>query len=163
MNVLERFNPREQKIIQIAILLLLLVVLYFALIRPFHKRLQNERHNYQLQRALLSDIKRNAPKITALKQWLGHYEPVTHTDLLAIVANSLKKSQLNTFEHHIAQSAPHSVDLTFTQVPFDNLLHWSNQLWQQHLIGLTQITAWPTPITGIVKVKLRLELARPQN
>lgn len=147
---------REQLYLVIGSIIAVFLIVYFVLIAPINSAVTNLQTTLQRQQTLAQWLTPRVPVLQRLTGSSNVAQPVTAANLLATVDTRLKQSQFARSVTDISQSDASSVRVTLNTVPFDDLLQWLGQQWQQSRIGVIQIDVQKTGDAGLAKVVVTL-------
>jgi len=149
---------REQLYLVVGGVIALFLIIYLGIISPINSTVANLQTTVQQQQSLAQWL---TPRVPVLQRLIGSSsvaQPVTATNLLATVDTRLKQTQFARSVTEISQSDASSVRITFNAVPFDDLLQWLAQQWQQSRIAVTQIDVQKSGDAGLAKVVVTLSI-----
>jgi general secretion pathway protein M len=148
-------GARDQKILSVAIPLVVLLLLYALVIDPwlsYHQHLIKRKEN---QESIVKWLNNAAIEINALRQ--QQKIPQRQTSLLSTVDNSARRAGLHDKILRIEPAGDNGVRLTLADLPFDDLVRWLVQLQQESLIVVSTISVLAKETPGLVQVRLELE------
>lgn len=151
-------STREQLYLVIGGIVALFLILYLGLIAPINSAVVYLQTTVQRQQALVQWLMPRVPVLQRLTSSSSVAQPVTATNLLATVDTRLKQTQFARSVTEISQSDASSVRVTLNAVPFDDLLQWLAQQWQQSRIAVSQIDVQKTGDAGLAKVVVTLSI-----
>lgn len=147
---------REKWILGSGLVLIGFYILVFLIWQPLN-------HAVQQQRQL---IQRNVN----LTHWLGEQKTIidrykaagfvphntASTALLATVEQSLASTKVAQYVSNTQSDGDKQITLTFTGVPFDQLMEWVETAWKQDNVIVIQSEIQPTAISGAVNARMTL-------
>jgi type II secretory pathway component PulM len=149
-------SVREQLYLAVGTVIAVFLIIYLALIAPINSAVSNLQIQVQQQQALAQWLTPRVPVLQRLSAKSVTAQPVTAANLLATVDTRLKQSQFAKSVAEISQSDASSVRITLNAVPFDDLLLWLAQQWQQSRIAVQQIDVQRSGDAGLAKVTVLL-------
>lgn len=150
--------PREQGYLFMGGVVVGLLLLYFILLAPLNLTVNNLQNQVLQQQTLVQWL---TPRIPVLQRWLQKdsvAQPVTVNNLLATIDTRLKQSELVSSGAEISQVDGNTVRISFKHVPFDALMNWLAQQWQQSRIAVVQIDVQKSDDVGMAQVTVTLGL-----
>ena len=149
-------SVREQLYVALGAVIAVFLIIYLAVISPINSAVADLQIQVQQQQALAQWLAPRVPVLQRLAGKSGTVQPITATNLLATVDTRLKQSQFAKSVTEISQSDASSVRVSFNAVPFDDLMLWLAQQWQQSRIAVQQIDVQKTGDAGLAKVIVTL-------
>lgn len=147
-------TDREQRILMIGGIVLIAVIIYYFAWTPLSARVSKNRETIKQHVALLSWTQAQQETINRYRKagFVPHStQPIV---LLSVIEQSLTESKLSRYITNTQSNGEKSVTLIFTGVPFDKLMAWTEQSWQQQNITISNLQVKPTQATGAVNAKL---------
>ena len=153
----QSLEVKEQKMIQVASIAIILFIIYQFIFMPFSTSLDKMDKQLQYQ--------------TELNQWLKKVIPdrattqnkkkitLTNSELLSNTDNSIKQSALSTFQYELSQSDANSVQLTFKNVPYVDYINWLEKIFKQRSLTVKEININQLNETGMIKSTLHFGLS----
>ncbi|WP_077663208.1 MULTISPECIES: type II secretion system protein M [Salinivibrio] len=155
----QSLSEREQRLLMVAALVMLLSVLYWGIIAPIQAEANNARAALTSERRLLSDVQQKHQQIVQLRAQSGASSraPTSSNQPL----NQVVAASAGEFSVTITRLQPGeaSVQLGVEPLPFNQLLRWLDQLARLHGIQVVRLDTEMTDNAGVVKVN-RLQLER---
>lgn len=148
-------TPRERQILMIGGALLAVLILYGAVLRPFHNRLATLHRTVDEQRALLHWMHGAAGQIHALRGSGGPRD--TGQPILSLVDQTARQEQLGSAVKRLEPDSSGGVRVWLEQAPFDQVIEWLGKLEREHGLRLESITVESTGVPGQVSGRAVLQ------
>lgn len=150
-----QLQERDQRIVTIGAVLVVLLLgfvwVWMPIATGFSTAVSTLENNIQV----LRQVSRDAVGIQAIKAQGYHYVPENQKPVLAQVQTELKSSGLSRFVLSVTQTNKQAAVVSFTKVPFDELLLWLNTVAKQKGLFVTGATINVTPVSGLVNATLQ--------
>jgi len=148
-------SQREQTLVSIGTVALIVFVFYFFLWAPLSQRVTNLRTQVRSQIALAQWMRYSLTQINKVASDSNiTTQPVSAADLLSTTDSSLKTNALKQYVVNFSQTEPGKITIEFNAVPFDALSQWLTLLWQKYQIKTLQFNIAPTPTRGVVTANM---------
>jgi type II secretory pathway component PulM len=142
---------REKQILSLGGILVLLFLIYEILLAPI------DHHNATLRDEITHDIKllswmQEADKHIQSTEKLLHKNSNTKNSaaLLSTLQKDITQSPFASNLSQLSQAENNSVQITLQKVNFDALVTWLIDLWKKQGLTVTQLTATPNGLPGVV-------------
>ncbi len=154
----QNLTQREQSIVAGGAILMILTLFYLFIWSPLNSNIKIQKTYLTYQQSLYRWMQQANVKLQKFKASGNKVVKIAPQAMLSTVDQSLKKHQLNLFAKTLEQSADNSVLIKFNQVPFDAMLKWLDDLWQQHAIKVSEINIKPNQNkNGLVEAQVLLK------
>ena len=149
-NYLAQLNTREQRLVIITSILVVLSVLYFMIYEPLTTA-QSEATKQLIEKketlAWMTQVKHQAGKSS--QQSIGDT-----SQLLSILTKQLSDSNLKHFPYQLQQSSGGQVELSYEKVPFNLFIEWLLTFQSQYAIHIDRLSAAKGEQEGLVKLTI---------
>ena len=157
----ERWNNltlREKQTVVLGALVVGILIIYLALLSPLNNKVNNMREQIRHDQELLGWMQQTDKQIQALAK-TSQPAPTAHAtgSLLSIVQKQINRTPLVSSLKQLHQGENDSVQMSFQQVDFDQLMAWLIQLSQQQGLIVSQMSVTPSTSPGIVATDLVLK------
>lgn len=150
--------PREQMVLLMGAVALLLFLLYLMAWQPFSQALVQQRVKVKSQQITLRWMEEKLPEIQQLRGIQRNSgKPVSTEALLTLVDRTAKQSQLRQQIQRIKPQGDKSVQLWVEQAAFDTLLKWLGDLTEQHGIEIDSLNIDRQELPGLINARLVLQ------
>lgn len=154
----EQLSQREQRLLSVGALLLLLIVAYLFLYQPLTQYTDKTRTQAQQQQALLQWMQQAEQALNTLQTQSSQIKTITDATLLTTLSTLLATPPLNTSESTLAQTDNQQARIQFKQVPFDNLIQFLTLSWRQYRITTVSLETTPLNTPGLVQATIVLKI-----
>jgi general secretion pathway protein M len=146
-KIWQNLNERERWMAIAAALALSLYLFYAVLYSPISEN-------------LTINSEQLLEKVTTL-QWMKTVKPnlagkskktITNSQLLTLLAMELKTTNTLKYPYQLQQTGSGEIQLSFEQVPFQNVIIWLAKLKEDYAITIKQFNAERTPTSGLTKL-----------
>lgn len=128
--------PREQWVIGIGLVFLLLTILYSWIYSPLVDTAYQRKTLYLQQKALNAWMEHAEATLQDLQTAMPNpIVPSTVSTLADDLQNSLEAQHLDTYQHQL-QNQGATVQIHFIGVPFDGVARWLELLWKQYHVDV---------------------------
>lgn len=150
-------NPREQKIVLAAGLIILLFLPYQFIYVPFQNSLKNmeTKTNNALQN--INWMKNKSIEVRKLKK-SGNSGRQSKQSLLSLVETTTKQNKLNKNLRKVQPAGSSNVKIWLDAVSFDNLMQWLDNLVVTHGLSIQDITVEKQAENGIVNARINMSI-----
>lgn len=151
----QNLSDRERLSVSVVGILLAIMVVYYGIINPLASAVDSVKQQVNVQQTLAAWM---APRVAALTQLKisAPTQVILPANLLATVDTQLKQSAMAGAVTQISQTNVNQVQVTLKEVPFDELMTWLVQQWQQSQIQVSDFSAEKTDKPGMVTVTMIL-------
>ncbi|MCX7120183.1 MAG: type II secretion system protein M [Gammaproteobacteria bacterium] len=146
---------REQKIVLTGGIIFFILFFYMALWNPLSTAVSNYKIKVRSEEQLLCYMQKALVRIQTLKA-SGAQIGTEQGDLLTVAEQTLTAKNLSSFLKQVQQPQHNQIDLTFENVPFDQLMLWLQALSAQYGVRVVQLSAARLPIVGAANVTMLL-------
>lgn len=153
----ESLAKREQQIILLGGLIVIVFIIYQFIIMPIHNGLNNMRATVQQDQQLLQWMHTTSQKITALQGGSVSGKQVGSETILTTIAQSVHSSPIASNLTSIQQNANNTVDVKFSSVSFDALTQWLADIRQHYGIQAKQVLITRINDHGMVQASITLQ------
>lgn len=151
-----RLQRREQWILLLGGLSLLLIFIYFFLWEPLAQNRQQLSQQIKVQEQDLQWMRQTALQIQQLRmQQIPHSSPVG-SHLLTIIENTIRNGDLAHINKRIEPQNEQTVRVSFERVEFGRLMQWLAVLQMQHQIHVQSISLERENQANQVRARLTL-------
>ncbi len=149
-------QKREQVILISAGALILMITLYLYAWLPLSNTVDQMQDRLVQNQLLLKKIQPllNNPDFLRLAQ---SSTPTATGDLPAIINQTANQTRLANLMSLSPAKNPNEININFTQVSFDQLINWLENLWDRNQIAVMQFDASSTKNAGMVTAKIILK------
>lgn len=151
----QQLQLREQRLIIIAAILLLIMALYSTIIAPLTEAYEATQIKVRQQRVLLMDIQQAAKELKPLRAG-NRRKGGENQSLLSRVDTSARRSKLQESMKRIEPDGKTRVRIWMEKVPFDQVMSWLQSLSQQG-IRVETLESERLDAEGRVNIRLVLE------
>lgn len=156
----ERWNNltlREKQTLSLGVLVIGILIIYLLVLSPLNNKVNTMRDQIHHNQDLLAWMQQTDKQIQDLAK-TAQPTPTVHAtgSLLSIVQKQINRTPLVSSLKQLHQGENDSVQMSFQQVDFDQLMAWLIQLSQQGLI-VSQMSVTPSAAPGIVATDLVLK------
>jgi general secretion pathway protein M len=153
---------RERIMITAGVILGVILLFYTFILNPLNSAIDNLRDEIQTQQTLIRWMQQADAHILQLRQagFTANSVSTQHEAVLVLVEHKLSDMKLNRYLQHTQQPQSNTLVLHFHQVPFDDLMHWIQDLSHQYQIGVQQFSATKTDPMGTVDANLTLQQSK---
>lgn len=156
-------SQRDQKLVWVGGLLLLLLLLYLAVVQPLTASYDGLSSRIVREKSVLQRIARDAPVLKRLEAQTGGDVGVrTHGpsgSLFSLVSESVQNSPIASSVRQLRRDGAGRVALSFNQVGFDALIRWLSSLVHRHGIVVVRASFNRGSSPGTVNANLDLRQA----
>ncbi|OUD16164.1 type II secretion system protein GspM [Thioflexithrix psekupsensis] len=149
-------QSREQWMLLLGGLSLLLIFIYFFLWEPFAQHRQQLIQHIHAQEQDLQWMRQAALQIQQLRVQQIPHSPTIGTHLLTTIENSIRTGDLAQINKRIEPQNEQTVRISFEQVEFTRLMQWLAVLHIQHHIQAQSITLERENQANQVRARLTL-------
>ncbi len=149
-------SSREQLILTSGSIIVVILLAYLFIWAPISVRTESLRQSNIENRLLLNWMDSATRKIQQYQQLHYQKHDASSQALLVTVEQSLLKAQLSKYVRNTQTQADNQVTLTFSQVPFDQMIDWVEQLWKQHNIIVGSASIKKANNNGLTDVTINL-------
>lgn len=150
----QQLEEKDKKLVSILGVTVLIAIVYWFIWQPLVDDIAKTKRQITAQSNTLAEVKSIGQKIVNLQG--GSSTKRTSGSLNQIVNRSAK---LYSVKIERMQTKSDSLQLWLTDMPFDSLLGWIDNLEQQHGVVTENLDISATDISGMVKVR-RLQLRK---
>lgn len=150
----QQLEEKDKKLVSILGVTVLIAIVYWFIWQPLVDDIAKTKRQITAQSNTLAEVKSIGQKIVNLQG--GASTKRTSGSLNQIVNRSAK---LYSVKIERMQTKSDSLQLWLTDMPFDSLLGWIDNLEQQHGVVTENLDISATDISGMVKVR-RLQLRK---
>lgn len=148
-------SSREQYITIAGSAIVAILLINFFIWQPLTNAVNQTRQSVIQNSALLiwmQDAK------TKLSQWqgAGYTSLLQNSPLLVTTEQSLAKTGLSRHLTNTSEQSPTTLDLSFSNVPFDQLIDWLEMLWINHNIIVDKESTQKGSTDGLVNATITL-------
>lgn len=127
-NYWQRLQPREQRLVTAAAIVLLAVVAWVGVWEPVREARDSAYRQLAEQRALLDWLDRIAPEVREARNQQGPQVGSDGRSTLALIDESARAAGLAGSMRRIEPAADDEVRVDFEQAPFPDLMQWLAEL-----------------------------------
>lgn len=143
-------QERERWLLVAGILAATLFVYYYFIYSPLATNLEKNTIQLLEQKQTLQWMKQINPDELPDKQ----VKAISNSQLLTLLANQLKESTSLKYPFQLQQTGSGDIQLSFEQVPFENLIAWLAGLGENYNVTLKQFNVEKTDKVGITRVMI---------
>jgi general secretion pathway protein M len=148
-------NPREQKIVLVAVILLLLFLPYQFIYAPFQQSLSDMTKKADIAMQNINWMKNKSLEVRKLKG-TGNASGASKQSLLTLIETTTKQNKLNKNIRKVQPAGSSNVKVWLDDLPFDNLMQWLDNLVSTHGLTIQDITIEKQSNEGIVNAKINM-------
>ncbi|PKF51404.1 type II secretion system protein M [Enterovibrio nigricans] len=152
----QHLSRREQRLLTVAMVALVLASLYWGVISPLQARAELAKQQLANEKSLLTWVNSKGAEIEALRSVSGSGGQVSALPLNQSVTSSVKRFNLEILR---LQPQREELQVWLKPMPFNSLLRWLDFLSKTHGVEVKFIDLGKTDTQGMVEVK-RLQLGR---
>ncbi len=149
-------NPREQQMVLVSIVVLLLFLPYQFIYTPFQDSLSNMSSKTDAAVQNINWMKSKSIEVRKLSG--GNSSRSSKQSLLTLVETTTKKHKLNKSIRKVQPVGSTNVKVWLDEVAFDNVMRWLDSLVVTHGLSIQDITVEKQSDTGIVNARINMSI-----
>lgn len=153
----EALQPREQVIVAVGSLVLLLALIYLALWQPFALARSHRADELASARSLAARIEQIGALAQVSRPAGGPPLVGREVSLLSAVDQASKDGVLGKPLSRINPDGENQVRVWIDDVPFDALLRWMDDLQARYAVHIDNVAVERRPVPGVVSARLSLK------
>lgn len=153
-------SDHDQRIAKIGGIAAGILLVYFLLWNPLSDAVSNQKNQIKAQQNLLVYLQHAFVKIQAFQASGVTATAQKSGALLTVVESSLAAKQMSAYLQQVQQPENNQAQLTFSKVPFDQLMQWLQTLWTTQGVSVTNFSATRLPMPGLAEVDLTVKSAQ---
>lgn len=146
---------REQQLVSVGTVAVLLILIYFFAWQPFASSLQQLRENISTDKALLVWMQANLEDYKQSSSQQKHMSD-SNQSLLTRIEQSLEQGRMSAYSPELSQLDNNQIKINFQMIAFNDLLKWLVTLSQQTKLDVVQARITSTDEPGMVGAQLSL-------
>jgi general secretion pathway protein M len=150
-------TPQEQLAMIIGAVVVLLLLIYLMMWRPFIQSLDKKALLVESQQVTLKWMQDNLGLVKSLQGQQRNEGASNKEALLTLVDRTAKRIQLRQQIQRIKPQGDNAVQLWIEQAPFDTIIKWLGQLTHNHAIGIDSLMIDRQDKPGLVNARLVLQ------
>lgn len=151
-----RLSERERLLLSLAGFVLLVVLVYSLLWRPFGQRVERLNQRVEQQQSLLAWMQESALKVQQLRHQSGPQRGVLQQSLLSVVDQTIRRSGLSQSLKRVEPDGADKVKVRLEQAGFDDMVKWLESLQRINGVTVQSITIDRLDNVGVVNARLTL-------
>ena len=157
MAYLKQLNEHERLLLLIAVPLLVIVLLYVMVWRPFSSHNDMLEQRVERQQDVLQYMHKAAQQVKQLRrQQSTTNRRGANQSLLALVDRTVKQAKLARALKRVEPDGSDKVNVRLEQAGFDDMVGWLESLQQRYAITVKDISIDAQDVPGIVNARLTL-------
>ncbi len=146
MEWYQSFSSRDQKIVQLAIPVVVVVIVVFGILLPVNSIVSDMQDEVKDSRKAVVMLQSMAPQNTSSKQ--------KYSSLTNVITDTTRRHgfKLDRFE----EKKTGEINVWFDEIAFDKMLQWLAELENQYGITTSHISVSQSSDVGIVRANVRL-------
>jgi len=153
-NWWSQISAREQRLVVVCAVLLVLGTLYWGVIQPVSQRAENAQLRIQSEKQLLSWVQDKADEIASLRGQNG--QVISNTPMNQAISSTAGRFGVELIR---VQPRDEQLQVWITPLPFNRLVEWMSFLQDTHGISVTFLDIDKGDQNGVVEVK-RLQFTK---
>lgn len=151
-------SQRERRMVQFAIAVLVIFLIYLIVLEPISREHQNNKRNVATATETLEWMKSTSSEIIKLRGGKVPGKARTKKFVLGVVDRSVRKSGLTESMKRIQPEGDSSVRVWFENTEFDNFIQWLATMESKHDLLVNEINIEKTDSSGLVNVRVLFDL-----
>ena len=142
----------EKQLVQAASILLALLILYFALIKPLGDSVDSLQQQVKSRQSSVEQWKSNMPLLVKSRKSGGNSNATQ--SLSNVITSSSRRYQLRV--SRVQEKNPNEMQVWFDKVPFNNFLRWVAELENKYQVTVDSVNVRSKDRDGLSSIDIKI-------